>query len=73
MVVLGSIVGPFLGISFSLLAIKHTAVGIAATLMATVPIMMLPLVRVIYRERLSWKAILGAIVAVIGVAVLFLH
>jgi len=71
--VIGSIFGPFLGITFSLLAIQHTDVGIAATIMATVPILMLPLVYFIYREKLTWRAVLGAFVAVGGVAVLFLR
>jgi drug/metabolite transporter (DMT)-like permease len=68
----GSIVGPFLGITLSLVAIAHTQVGIAATLLATSPIMMLPMVRIIYKEVLSWKAIAGACMAVGGVAMLFL-
>jgi drug/metabolite transporter (DMT)-like permease len=70
---LGSILGPFFGISFSLIAVEHTSVGIAATIMALVPVLMLPLVRLIYKEQLSWRAILGASVAVGGVAVLFLR
>jgi drug/metabolite transporter (DMT)-like permease len=70
---LGSVLGPFLGISFSLIAIKHTKVGVAATIMALVPILMLPLVRIVYKERLTWRAILGAVTAVVGVAVLFLR
>lgn len=70
---LGAAFGPFLGISFSLIAIEHTKVGIAATIMATVPILMLPMVRMIYKEKLTWRAILGAFVAVSGVAVLFLR
>ena len=70
---LGSIFGPFLGISFSLIAIKYTKVGIAATIMAIVPILMLPLVRIVYKEKLTWRAILGAFVAVGGVALLFLR
>jgi len=70
---LGSVLGPFLGITFSLIAIGHTKVGIAATIMATVPILMLPLVRIIYKERLTWRAILGAFTAVGGVAVLFMR
>jgi len=69
----GAVVGPYLGITFSLIAITYTKVGIAATLMGTVPILMLPLVRVIYKERLSWHAIVGACVAVAGVAILFLR
>jgi drug/metabolite transporter (DMT)-like permease len=62
-----------LGISFSLIAIEHTKVGIAATIMAMVPILMLPLVRVFLKEKLSWRAIVGAFVAVGGVAMLFLR
>ena len=69
----GAIFGPYLGITFSLIAITYTKVGIAATLMATVPILMLPLVRIIYREHLTWHAIVGACVAVAGVAILFLR
>lgn len=68
---LGSVFGPFLGISFSLIAVKHTKVGIAATIMALVPILMLPLVRFIYKEKLTWRAIAGAFLAFVGVALLF--
>lgn len=70
---LGSIIGPFLGITFSLIAIEYTKIGIAATIMAIVPILMLPLVKYFYRETLTWRAIAGACVAVAGVAVLFLR
>jgi drug/metabolite transporter (DMT)-like permease len=71
--ILGSIFGPFLGITFSLISISHTKVGIASTLMATVPIIMLPLVHYYYKEKLSWISILGTMIAVGGVAILFLH
>lgn len=70
---LGSVLGPFLGISFSLIAIEYTNVGVAATIMAITPILMLPLVRLIYKEKLAWRAILGAFIAVAGVALLFLR
>jgi drug/metabolite transporter (DMT)-like permease len=69
--VVGSILGPFLGISFSLIAIANTSVAIASTLMATVPILMLPLAHIVYKERPGWRAIAGASVAVAGVALLF--
>jgi drug/metabolite transporter (DMT)-like permease len=69
----GSILGPVLGISLSLIAVTNTSVAIAATLMATVPIMMLPLVRVVHKEVLSWHAVVGALIAVGGVALLFLR
>ncbi|MEW6512283.1 MAG: DMT family transporter [Bacteroidota bacterium] len=70
---LGAVLGPFLGISFSLIAVASTSVGVAATLMATVPILMLPLVHFIHKERLSAKAIGGAVIAVVGVGILFLR
>lgn len=69
----GSVLGPFLGISLSLIAVMYTSVGVAATLMATVPVMMLPIVRFVFHERLTWRAIAGAVVAVAGVALLFLR
>ncbi len=71
-ILLGSFFGPFLGISLSFYAIQHTQVGIAATLMATQPILMLPLTKIIYKDELSFASIIGAIIAVIGVAILFL-
>jgi len=69
----GSIAGPVLGITFSLIAIANTKVGIAATIMGTVPVIMLPLVKYFYKEPLSWRAILGAFITVLGVAILFLR
>ena len=69
----GAILGPYLGITFSLVAIAHTKVAIATTIMALPPIIMLPLVRVFHHERLTSRAITGAVIAVLGVALLFLR
>jgi len=71
-IIVGSIIGPFLGITFSLIAVAYTFVGIASTLMATVPIVMLPIVKFYYKENLSLISIIGAFIAVIGIAILFL-
>lgn len=70
---IGSVIGPYLGITFSMIAISNAKVGIASTLMATVPIIMLPMVRYYYKEKLSWISILGAVIAVSGIAILFLR
>jgi drug/metabolite transporter (DMT)-like permease len=69
----GAVFGPFLGVYFSLVAVANTDVGVAATLMATVPILMLPLVRIVGKEHLTWRAVAGAFIAVGGVAILFLR
>ena len=70
---LGALLGPYLGITGSLIAVSSTQIGVAATLMATTPIVMLPMVRYITKEALTWKAVVGALVAVAGVALLFLR
>lgn len=70
---IGSIIGPYLGITFSLIAISNTKVGIASTIMAMPPIIMLPMVKYFYKEKLSLFSIVGAFIAVGGVAMLFLR
>jgi drug/metabolite transporter (DMT)-like permease len=72
MVALGSIIGPYLGITFSFLAIIYVQIGIASTIMATTPIIMLPLSWLFYKEKLTFRAVIGAIIAVFGVSILFL-
>lgn len=70
--VLGAIFGPFLGISFSLLAIKHTQTGIASTIMAIVPVLILAPSAWIYKEKITAVEIAGAIISVAGVAFFFI-
>lgn len=68
----GSICGPFLGVWMSLMAVKYTEAGIAAAIMATVPILVIPLVVIFYKEKVPVRATIGAIMAAGGVAILFL-
>jgi len=70
---LGAFAGPFVGVSLSLLAIQHTETGVAATIMATVPVLIIPAVVLLHKERVSARAALGAVVAVSGVALLVLR
>lgn len=71
-IALGSMFGPFLGVSFSLLAIQHTQAGIAATIMAIVPVLIIPPAIFLFHEKVNWKEIVGAIITVAGVALFFL-
>ena len=71
-ITLGAFFGPFLGVSFSLLAVQHTETGIAATLMAIVPVLIILPAVIIFKEKVNWKEILGAVVTVAGVALFFL-
>lgn len=68
---LGAVFGPFLGVALSLIAVKHTEAGIAASIMATTPILIIPAVVLLKRERVGLGGIAGATTAVFGVALLF--
>ena len=68
----GSFVGPFIGVWLSLVAVKLTPVGIASTLMALPPVLVLPLSYWVFKEKISLQAIAGTAVAIGGVALLFL-
>ena len=67
----GAFVGPFIGVTLSMVAIAYTQTGIAQTLMSLMPVMIIPLTRIAYSEKTKRQGILGAIMAVIGVAILF--
>ncbi len=71
--IFGAFFGPVFGVSASLLAVQHTAVGVASTIMALPPVVMLPISYFFYKEKLNWQSILGTLVAIGGVALLFLH
>lgn len=69
---LGSFTGPFLGVSFSLLAVQHTDTGVAATLMALTPIMIIPPALILKNEKIKPLEIIGALISVGGVGLFFL-
>jgi drug/metabolite transporter (DMT)-like permease len=71
-VLLGAFFGPFLGVSLSLLAIKHIQTGVASTIMALVPVFAIAPEVFILKRRVRPAEILGAFVAVGGVALLSL-
>ena len=70
--VLGSIFGPFLGVSFSLLAIQYTNTGVASTIMSIVPVLIIAPAVLIFKEKISLKEVIGSIMAVSGVGLLFM-
>ncbi len=70
--VIGSVFGPFLGVSFSLLAIQYTNTGVAATIMSIVPVLIIPPAIIFFKEKIYFKEVIGAALAVGGVGILFL-
>ena len=69
---LGAFFGPFLGVSFSLVAVKYTEAGIASTIMALVPVFIIIPAVLFFKEKVTLPEMLGAIVSVAGVALFFL-
>lgn len=68
----GAFSGPVVGVTFSLLAVQYTSIGVASTLMALPPIFLLPAETLLFKEKIGWGSILGTVVALLGVSLLFL-
>jgi drug/metabolite transporter (DMT)-like permease len=68
----GAFFGPFLGVGFSLWAIQYTSTGVASTIMAIVPVLIIVPSVVVKKEKISMREMVGAVVAVAGVVILFL-
>jgi drug/metabolite transporter (DMT)-like permease len=67
----GAFVGPFLGIWLSLIAVQNARLGIASTLMALPPVILIPLEYVFFHRRISRRGLAGTLMAMAGVALLF--
>ena len=64
--------GPFIGVGFSLMAVQYTAAGIASTLMALTPILILLPSRWLFGQPITSKSVVGAIISCVGVSLFFL-
>jgi drug/metabolite transporter (DMT)-like permease len=68
----GSIAGPYLGIWLSLVAISYARLGVASTLMALPPVLLIPVEYFTTRKPVSLRGVTGTLLALFGVALLFL-
>ena len=68
----GAFWGPFLGVSFSLLAVQHALAGVASTIMSIVPVLIIPPAVIFFKEKVTAKEVMGAVIAVVGVGLLFI-
>lgn len=64
---LGSVSGPVVGMSLQMFAYQTIPLGLATTLTSLPPILLLPISRLVFRERFTWHAVAGTTVAVVGV------
>jgi drug/metabolite transporter (DMT)-like permease len=69
-VVVGSVIGPFLGVVLCMVALRHSPAGVVATIVSTMPVLVLPFSILVYRERVSLRAAAGAVLSVVGVGLM---
>ncbi|MEX1247842.1 MAG: DMT family transporter [Anaerolineales bacterium] len=70
---LATLVGPVLGVWFSLAAVKYTPdIGVASTLQSLPPVFLIPIGYFFFKEKVSPRSIVGTMLALTGVAILFL-
>lgn len=69
---IGSLFGPFIGVSLSLVAVQYAPTGIVSTIMSITPILIIPVSIFILKEKVFPKEILGAFITLVGVSLLFL-
>ncbi|MDD2219335.1 MAG: DMT family transporter [Desulfoplanes sp.] len=72
-VIAGTLLGPFIGIWLSVIAVNLTQTGIAATLIATEPIFMIPVIFFLEKERPTLRGLAGTVIAVSGTVLIFLR
>ena len=72
MISVGAVFGPFIGVSLSLFAVQHTSAGIAATLMALVPILIIAPSAIIFKEKITVQQVVGAVISMVGASIFFL-
>ncbi|PKP22118.1 MAG: EamA family transporter [Bacteroidetes bacterium HGW-Bacteroidetes-21] len=68
---IGAFFGPFLGISFSLLAVSYANPGVVQTITSINPILIIPFSVWFFKEKIGWREIIGATIAVAGVSLFF--
>ncbi len=66
----GAVIGPFLGVSLSLLTLQYLSTGVASTFLSLVPVFIIPFSIFLHKEHVSIRAIAGAVIAVFGIYLL---
>ncbi len=69
---LATFTGPFIGVSLSLMAVQYTEAGIASTIMALTPVFIIWPAHHFFKQSVTLKEVIGAVISVIGVSLFFL-
>ncbi|HOG41984.1 MAG TPA: DMT family transporter [Bacteroidales bacterium] len=69
---LATITGPFIGVSLSLMAVQYTNAGIASTIMALTPVLIIIPSYLIFKQKVKVIEVIGAIISIAGVSLFFI-
>jgi drug/metabolite transporter (DMT)-like permease len=72
-IAMGAILGPFIGVTLSLVALQYAPAGVVSSLTSISPILIIPFSIGIFKEKVLPKEILGALISILGVILLFLR
>lgn len=64
--------GPFVGVSLSLMATHYTSTGIAQTLFALTPVLIIAPAALLFHQKVTVREIIGAAISVAGASMFFL-
>lgn len=70
--IIGAFFGPFIGISLSLFAVQRINPGVASTLIAITPIVLIPYAVLVKKEKIVLKEVIGSFIAIGGLAIMFI-
>lgn len=68
----GAFAGPFIGVWLSLISVQTAPVGIASTLIALTPIFLLPISLWVFKDPLTFRSVVGTLIAIVGIALIFI-
>jgi len=69
---IGSLFGPFIGVSLSLLAVQHAPTGIVSTITSITPILLIPVSIIVFKEKVLPREIFGSVITLLGISLLFI-
>ena len=67
-----TLTGPFIGVSLSLMAVLYTEAGVASTLMALTPVLIIWPAHLLFKQEVRTLEVIGAFVSVAGASLFFL-
>lgn len=67
---LGTLLGPVMGVTLSLFAIQKLEVAVAQTIFALLPLFVLPISLILYKERITIQSVFACLLALAGVLLL---